>query len=170
MIFLSLNRRILSPSRWVGSVIQFDPRTLLASLFLTYLMATLCLLFVRMFQKTYLGFGQWIVAMGALAKDLLLHSDGSVSRVSRFTGAFVLMMNQQRMEAELVLSLKRVRVLQGLLPICSSCRRIRGKDGAWTPLEPYIRDHSEADLTHGLCPTCADRLYPELAEDGAGGF
>ena len=55
--------------------------------------------------------------------------------------------------------LKEVKVLRGLLPICAACKRIRGEDGRWWPLEGYIRAHSEADLTHTICPHCADVLY-----------
>ena len=55
--------------------------------------------------------------------------------------------------------LKRVRVLQGLIPICAGCKKIRDDAGYWTQLEEYIRDHSEADFTHGFCPECLERLY-----------
>ncbi len=57
--------------------------------------------------------------------------------------------------------LKRVRVLQGLIPICASCKKIRDDAGYWTQLEAYIRDHSEAEFTHGFCPECLERLYGE---------
>lgn len=59
--------------------------------------------------------------------------------------------------AEGVDSLKR---LQGMLPICSSCKKIRDDQGSWTQLEWYIRDHSGAEFTHGICPECAEKLYP----------
>jgi len=49
------------------------------------------------------------------------------------------------------------------LPICASCKRIRNDDNAtWQQIEEYIATHSEADFTHGICPDCARRLYPEL--------
>lgn len=47
-----------------------------------------------------------------------------------------------------------IKSLQGLLPICASCKKIRDERGQWQGLELYIRDHSEADFTHGLCPLC----------------
>jgi PAS domain S-box-containing protein len=59
----------------------------------------------------------------------------------------------------------RVKVLGGLLPICASCKKIRDDTGYWNRIEAYIHDHSEADFTHGICPTCARELYPELYED-----
>jgi hypothetical protein len=56
--------------------------------------------------------------------------------------------------------LEHVKTLKGLLPICTSCKKIRDDQGYWNHLELYIRDHSEADFTHGLCPECVKRLYP----------
>ncbi len=53
-----------------------------------------------------------------------------------------------------------VKVLSGLLPICASCKNIRDDRGYWQSLETYIREHSEADFTHGLCPECMRKLYP----------
>jgi PAS domain S-box-containing protein len=66
---------------------------------------------------------------------------------------------------ELKATRARVKVLGGLLPICSSCKKIRDDTGYWNRIEAYIHDHSEADFTHGICPTCARELYPELYED-----
>jgi PAS domain S-box-containing protein len=59
-------------------------------------------------------------------------------------------------------ALGQVKALSGLLPICSSCKKIRDKDGTWSQIETYIRRHSEADFSHGICPDCFDRLYPEF--------
>ena len=52
--------------------------------------------------------------------------------------------------------------LKGVLPICASCKRIRDATGRWHELEAYIQDHSEAEFSHGICPECAKRLYPEF--------
>jgi DNA-binding response OmpR family regulator len=57
-------------------------------------------------------------------------------------------------------ALAKVRSLSGLLPICSSCKKIRDGAGEWSPLEVYIRSHSEAEFTHGMCPECLKRFYP----------
>lgn len=53
------------------------------------------------------------------------------------------------------------RSLQGLLPICSSCKKIRDEQGQWNAIESYVRARSEVDFTHGICPDCARRLYPD---------
>lgn len=62
-------------------------------------------------------------------------------------------------------SLARVKILSGLIPICASCKKIRDDQGYWNQLEQYIHEHSEAAFSHGICPDCLTRLYPEFAED-----
>jgi hypothetical protein len=57
-------------------------------------------------------------------------------------------------------ALARVKLLSGLLPICSSCKKIRDDKGYWNQIESYIREHSEAEFSHGICPDCAKKLYP----------
>ena len=55
--------------------------------------------------------------------------------------------------------LKENELLRGLLPICSGCRRIRGKDNRWWPLEAYVSKKAEAKFTHTICPDCQDVMY-----------
>jgi PAS domain S-box-containing protein len=66
---------------------------------------------------------------------------------------------------ELRAALANARNLRGLLPICSSCKKIRDDDGYWHQVEVYIRDHSDVDFSHGICPGCVKTLYPELFSD-----
>lgn len=68
---------------------------------------------------------------------------------------------RERLIQELQDALARVKSLSGLLPICASCRKIRDKEGRWQQLEIYIREHTEADFSHGIRPECRQRLYPE---------
>lgn len=63
--------------------------------------------------------------------------------------------------AELKESMARVKVLSGLLPICASCKKIRDDQGYWKRIESYIHEHSEAQFSHGICPECAKKIYPE---------
>jgi hypothetical protein len=58
-------------------------------------------------------------------------------------------------------ALEDLKILRGFLPICASCKRIRDDEGYWTQIETYIRNHSEADFSHGICPECAKKLYPD---------
>ncbi|MCI5140033.1 MAG: hypothetical protein D3922_16865, partial [Candidatus Electrothrix sp. AR1] len=62
-------------------------------------------------------------------------------------------------------AMSKVKVLSGFLPICASCKKIRDDKGYWNQIESYIREHSEADFSHGICPDCAAKLYPELYEE-----
>jgi hypothetical protein len=87
-----------------------------------------------------------------------------------------LMMNSQRLEselrhaqrslgtsvAELKKALSEIKTLSGMLPICASCKRIRDDKGYWNQLEEYLQKHTGADFSHGICPECSKRLYPEL--------
>ncbi len=67
--------------------------------------------------------------------------------------------------AELTETMEKVRLLSGLVPICASCKNIRDDKGYWMQIEKYIQDHSEAKFSHGICPECARRLYPEIDLD-----
>lgn len=58
-------------------------------------------------------------------------------------------------------ALSKVKTLSGFLPICASCKKIRDDKGYWNQIEIYIQEHSEAEFSHGLCPDCVKKLYPE---------
>jgi hypothetical protein len=58
-------------------------------------------------------------------------------------------------------ALDQINVLSGLLQICASCKRIRDEHQTWQPLESYIQAHSEAKFSHGVCPDCLRKLYPD---------
>lgn len=72
---------------------------------------------------------------------------------------------RERILAEREKALAEVRVLSGLLPICASCKNIRDDKGYWSQIETYIHEHTDAECTHGICPACMKRLYPEFADD-----
>jgi hypothetical protein len=64
---------------------------------------------------------------------------------------------------ELTESMAKVKTLSGLIPICSSCKKIRNDQGYWTQLETYLKEHSTAEFSHGLCIDCVRTLYPEIS-------
>ena len=66
---------------------------------------------------------------------------------------------------ELEKALCEVKTLSGFLPICCSCKNIRDDEGYWKGIEQYISDHSELQLTHGICPECVEKLYPGLNKE-----
>ncbi|MGD8649204.1 MAG: hypothetical protein PVJ77_21900 [Desulfobacterales bacterium] len=67
--------------------------------------------------------------------------------------------------AELKTALREVKTLSGLLPICASCKKIRDDRGYWNQIESYIRDRSEAEFSHSICPECARKLYPSYSRN-----
>ena len=71
-------------------------------------------------------------------------------------------LENQHLLVELQEALDNVNVLSGLLPICESCKKIRDDRGYWNQIESYIRDHSDAEFSHSICPDCAAEIYPDL--------
>ncbi|MFH0825435.1 MAG: PAS domain-containing protein [Pseudomonadota bacterium] len=69
---------------------------------------------------------------------------------------------REKVIIELQMALAQVKKLSGLLPICASCKKIRDDQGYWQQIEAYIRDRSEAEFSHAICPECARRLYPDI--------
>ncbi len=72
---------------------------------------------------------------------------------------------REKLIAELQNAVAEVKTLSGLLPICSSCKKIRDDQGYWNQIEVYISGHSAAKFSHGLCPECAKKLYPKYFKD-----
>jgi DNA-binding response OmpR family regulator len=68
---------------------------------------------------------------------------------------------REQLIVELQEALAEVKALSGLLPICMSCKKIRDDEGYWEQMEHYIQEHSEAKFSHGICPDCRTKLYPE---------
>jgi hypothetical protein len=72
--------------------------------------------------------------------------------------------NLESTNKELERALSDVKQLSGLLPICASCKKIRNDSGYWQQIETYIRDNSRVEFSHGICPECAKKLYPDYYE------
>lgn len=70
----------------------------------------------------------------------------------------------KELEAAVIEAMSNIRILRGLFPICASCKKIRDDGGYWKQIDGYIRDHSEAEFSHSICPDCMERLYPEFSE------
>jgi GAF domain-containing protein len=79
---------------------------------------------------------------------LLLHKNQALSQVNQ----------------ELAERLAEIKTLRGIIPICSYCKRIKDSEGYWQAVDAYIREHTEAELSHGLCLDCLKEHYPELYE------
>ncbi|MDI6726871.1 MAG: response regulator [Smithellaceae bacterium] len=76
---------------------------------------------------------------------------------------------RQKLRNELKDALAKIKTLRGMIPICSGCKKIRDDRGYWEVVEVYVRDHSEAEFSHGLCPECVQRMYPEYLLPKGGG-
>lgn len=72
-----------------------------------------------------------------------------------------LLQEKQRLEK----ALAEIKTLSGMIPICANCKKIRNDEGFWEQVETYVRDRSEADFSHAICPDCIDLLYPEYKQD-----
>lgn len=94
--------------------------------------------------------------------------DGRLVRLQIATDITKIKNNEEEREkliSELQEALAEIKTLQGILPICASCKKIRDDKGYWKQIESYIRDHSDAEFTHGICPECAKKLYPGLIKE-----
>lgn len=91
-------------------------------------------------------------------------ADGAVycyeGALEDITERVIAVREREALIGELRQALAKVDTLQGLLPICANCKRIRDDEGDWQSIEAYVSDHSRAQFTHGLCPECINKLYP----------
>ncbi len=90
-------------------------------------------------------------------QEQLLAHQGELEKTVKMRTSKLLETNDQ-----LQLALTEVKKLSGLLPICASCKKIRDDKGYWNQIEIYIRNHSEADFSHSICPDCVTKLYPDF--------
>jgi hypothetical protein len=94
--------------------------------------------------------------------------DASINAVIRILvlgGAAFLVSRTARQTQELA---RRVNMLEGILPVCSFCKKIRDQQGHWHSMEQFITERSEAQFTHGFCPECGERHYGEFLKPGDG--
>lgn len=95
----------------------------------------------------------------------LEHSEvGQVIIISDITEHKQHALERERLITELQQALSEVKTLSGLLPICSVCKKIRDDSGYWHEVEQYISTHTDVDFSHGICPDCMRKLYPEIYE------
>jgi hypothetical protein len=115
-------------------------------------------------------------ALGSLEKTLL---DGALLLLILFPTLYFLALKPLRLHidrrrraeeekdaliAQLRRALDEVKTLRGIIPICASCKKIRDDEGFWHQVEAYVGAHSDALFSHGICPDCAKRLYPDFVK------
>lgn len=123
--------------------------------------------FTRTVTKRLLTLEDTVEAMGRgdLSRRVTVTSDDEIGRLG---DAFNAMADRRRkaeddrekLIEDLRVALDNVKTLRGLIPICASCKRIRDDSGYWGQIEAYIARHSDAEFSHGICPECAEKLYP----------
>jgi hypothetical protein len=79
-----------------------------------------------------------------------------------FIAVGLIIINAQRLEHSLVNAKEEIKTLRGILPLCSFCKKIRDDKGYWEQVDVYIHKHSQADISHSICPDCTKEHYPDL--------
>ena len=101
-----------------------------------------------------------------VSSSVVRDSDGKVEgRMASFvniTRRKQLEQEQKNLIQKLQDALEKIKTLRGLIPICAACKNIRDDRGFWHHVEEYISEHSEAKFSHGICPDCMKKLYPEV--------
>lgn len=121
------------------------------------------------FEGEYLTVtGNVLREMGAIFSPACA-PDGSVLGVIGIFKDIAVRKRIEREKEELIQSLEKalreVKVLRGILSICAACKKVRDDQGCWNQIEQYMQAHTEAQFSHGLCPDCAERLYPDVMKD-----
>ena len=135
---------------------------------------------LRAVKKTDDEIGTLIDGFNQMVQEIQSHDIYLEEKVARRTAELktanenLIEEMQERMEIErerekLIVELRtllaEVKTLTGMLPICCSCKKIRDDQGYWRQIETYLQDHSNAEFSHGICPECAKKLYPDFYSD-----
>jgi ligand-binding sensor domain-containing protein len=110
----------------------------------------------RFYQTTWFSWGVTLAVIAAVVAAYLLR----VRTLKRV---------EQELQERITEALTRIKTLSGLLPICAWCKKVRDDTGYWSQIEIYVREHTEADFTHGICPDCVNhvRANPEYRPPAA---
>ncbi len=99
------------------------------------------------------------------ASNVFSNSGQLVGRMASFndiTKKKELEIDREKLILKLQDALEKIKTLRGIIPICASCKKIRDDKGYWNQIEIYIKEHAEVDFSHGICPECVKKLYPDF--------
>lgn len=173
-----LDGRLLSVNQMAADVFKYDRRTLLTKkvqdllvpetlpLFDEYLSRIRSRGLARGFMKVKTGEGETRL----LEYNNTLRTEGVPEPVVRamvwdVTEQKKLEQEREKLVQDLQKAISEVKTLSGLLPICSSCKKVRDDTGYWRQIESYVHEHTGADFSHGICPECMKKLYPEFCNE-----
>lgn len=91
-------------------------------------------------------------------------TDGQKTALEALARQVVTQLELRRVSAQLAEALNRIKLMEGLIPICSYCKGIRDDQGYWSTVEKFIKQHSDVEFTHGICDKCLKKHFPKIAE------
>jgi len=106
-----------------------------------------------------------VIASYALANLIGAFSSWNLHQVKR--EQFAALQREGVLRAGLETAIAEIRTLEGIVPICAHCKNVRNDDGYWQQVEVYVRDHTHAEFSHGICPNCSQKLFGEYLKPGA---
>jgi len=157
-----LNSRFISQLNWYLIVEQTEEPTTKA----IFKALVLNLLFCTIVTIIVIWLINFTLKVYRKKLDHLVEDDAKLRKINLNQEEEISKQNKALLEknAELQKALDEVKTLSGFIPICASCKNIRDDKGYWNQLEAYIQEHSDAKFSHGICPDCAKKLYPEIYE------
>lgn len=107
-----------------------------------------------------------VVVSGCFALAHILGILGSHHTHRLARSQYTALLREQEAKGKLERALSEIRVLKGIIPICSHCRKVRSDSGFWEQVEGYVRKHADVDFSHSICPQCAAEHYPDVFRGG----
>ncbi len=107
----------------------------------------------------------WVAGIITLIRNESGEITGYIGTISDITGMVLGEVEREKIITELQQALSEIKTLRGIIPICSHCHKIKDDKGLWNKMETYVRQHTEAEFSHGICSECMKKHYPEFADD-----